>query len=197
MIEYVYALLAEDVIFYVGRTCNPQTRLARHLNDGAPDGTLKEQVIYGLLQDGVKITMKILESGPADKMQGKEELYRVNLKSQGHPLTNTRSGDSPLLDFALTPAKPWSIDLFHGAQWEKDDPKARKGEWAAWIRGVLFLRTGQSKLRMWHPDFEYWDIKAFPDMEARYVKAIAMLTPGTLEREQFLDDVANWKRLKG
>lgn len=197
MIEHIYALHAGDVIFYTGRSNDLKRRYGEHIRSADPEGTLKERVIHQLLQDGHKIELRILESGTAEQLQGKEDEYIINLRAEGHPLTNDRAGDSPLLIFEPSgePVIPWSVELFENADWKKDDPKAKSGEWCAWIKGVQFFRVGKSKLRMWHPEFGEWQLGRI-NSDA-YANTCAKLTPGTEQNKKFLEQVAQVRRHRG
>jgi hypothetical protein len=195
-VSFIYALHTDGVIFYCGRTDDMRRRYGEHIRSANPSGTIKERVLYQLIRDGANIDMKMLDTGTPEQLLGMEELWRVNILAEGHPLTNSRAGDdNPYLGYepSTGPRIPWSIELFETADWKRGDLKAKSGEWCAWIKGVQFFRTGNRKLRFWHGEFGEWDVFGI-NMDAKYQSACDKLTQGTEENKKFLEAVAQQRR---
>lgn len=79
---------------YVGKTaCSLATRLRRHLNE-ARRGLKAHRYhwIRGLLADGVRPAIELIELCSASEWQAREKHWIAELRAKCHPLTNTGPG---------------------------------------------------------------------------------------------------------
>jgi group I intron endonuclease len=91
---YVYSLIdpITEEVRYIGKTINPQQRLAAHIRSGYKKGNHKECWIYGLLEKELKPKMHIIEECLGDSWIEREKYYIRTIPN----LTNhTEGGDSP------------------------------------------------------------------------------------------------------
>lgn len=195
--QYVYALhTGSKDYFYCGRTDDVARRLAEHIRSANANGTVKERVIYKLLQEGVPIEIEVLESG--EDLRGREDIWITNLMGKGMSLANSRAGDDAR-NYKVTasfPYVPWSASLFEHAEWSKGVcPGEKSNEKSAWIKGVLFHRVGKSKLRVNHPEYGSWDCGGYL-WDDKVKAAVAMLTVGTVENGEWMRQVKQRDNLK-
>lgn len=203
MLMFIYGLHTDkdDTIFYVGKSKEPSRRLKQHISGADPEGTKKERHIYQLMEDGHQIKMKILESGLAKNMDGKEDLWVCNIRGQGVCLYNSKEGDiddyHPVLEFDDDyVSQPWTVDLFENAEWIDNEIGVKSGEKSCWIKGVQFFKTGNRKLRMWHCLYGGWDIGGV-NIESKYNNACEMLTEGTEQNREWMSHYEIMMKLRG
>lgn len=205
-IEYIYGLETCGSFIYVGRTNSIERRFKEHLNSASQSGTLKEKIIFELLEAGEDIGIKILKAGTAKELEGQEDLFICNLTGSGHPITNAVAGTSALVEYVPSdkPVQPWSIELFQNADWTKTEA-CKTGEVTCDIKGFTFYRTGNRKLRFWHVSYGNWkiegsnlkDYSADGDMKQKYLNACEQFTHGTERHEKFLKVVASVRQSRG
>jgi group I intron endonuclease len=91
---YVYSLVdpITEEVRYIGKTINPKQRLGAHIRSGYKKGNHKECWIYGLLEQGLKPKMYIIEECLDNSWIEREKYYIRTIPN----LTNhTEGGDSP------------------------------------------------------------------------------------------------------
>jgi len=174
MLEFVYALTAEGVPFFVGRTDDLSRRYQEHLASASPSGNPTERHILRLLDEGRPIRIKILQTCATGEMPDEEALWVKTLEAAGFQLFVGQTRASAW----------WSPELFTNAKWEKCR-QCREGERSTMLNGVKFYRYGRRRLRFAHPLFGHWPVHA-RDLSAMYAKACRMLTKGTREHEEMM-----------
>ena len=94
MKEFIYALHTDGRVFYVGKTQNPDRRLAEHIRNAANNSPeMKYQHIRKLTAKNISWEMLILEE--VDASNDRYEMYHMYIMiMDGHVLTNQRMGDA-------------------------------------------------------------------------------------------------------
>lgn len=106
MTSYIYALSnpLKSGYRYVGKTVNPEKRMASHISESAKKDTHKNRWIKSVLSFGVVPVMIILESfcdDNQDMWQSREVFWISKLKIDGHKLTNLKDGGAGGSSIAL------------------------------------------------------------------------------------------------
>jgi hypothetical protein len=205
MIEFIYGLHISgepSVFYYVGRTKDLARRLKEHKASANKNGTKKEKWIAETLESGKDIDIKILMLGTPKQLSGQEDCFIQNLEQQGHPLTNSTGGSSPLYEYEPTgEVVPWSIELFTNAEWSKNYPNCKSNEVGCNIRGYDFYRVGKRKLRFRCVQYGEWsvgcDFSEPDELRGRYKRAIAMLTLNTPENKKLREEVDRLRQSNG
>ncbi len=89
---YIYCLLYENNIRYIGKTDKPQKRLKQHILKSKQKKTYKDNWIYSLLQNSQKPEMIILDEVPKESWAFWESFYIDLFKSWNYKLTNLTNG---------------------------------------------------------------------------------------------------------
>lgn len=196
--EYIYGLVTQedsDTVFYVGRSVEPARRLSQHIRESKTGNSLKCRVIRRLLEQREDITFKILEEVSSDTPHSAEDVWMVNLQAAGHPLTNSKAGDQDRYQPSVVKTTdPWSSELINKAEWITDKTWATTGK-VAWIKGLLFKRTGKSSLTFIHPVYKEVKVPG-TSWEDKCLKAARMLTKGTPDNLHMIDQYKQSKSLK-
>jgi hypothetical protein len=89
---FIYSLIdpTTELVRYVGKTCDPTSRLRKHLTE--KNKTFKCQWIKGLKAKGLQPKMEILDECEASNWEEKERFYIRLFKAVGATLVNTLPG---------------------------------------------------------------------------------------------------------
>jgi len=102
---YIYGLIdpRTSECRYVGKADNPHTRWTRHLQPGRLRVTsIKNSWLNGVLADGLKPELIILEQIPLNGWQAAEQWWIAYLQGLGARLTNGTSGGDGVIMFGAT-----------------------------------------------------------------------------------------------
>jgi hypothetical protein len=195
MSEFIYVLFDKaipDQYRYCGRTDSFARRLREHLASACEDGTAKERWIHTCLEAGGQIDIKPLATitNPTSNV---EDMWIENLRQKGHDLLNATGGSASGFDYQPGEVQPWSLDLFTAAEW-KPSAQCKSGEKHAMIKGIDFFRQGKRKLRFFSVQYGNWDCHGSTP-EAKYQRAIDMLTQGTQANNDLKAHVAMIRRM--
>jgi len=109
-VTYIYALIdpRTNAPFYIGKTIDPKTRLYHHIvgvNSDSSKFKLKEELIQGIINEGLKPLLVILEEVSSADAPAKEGEWIATYRAQGHDIVNTvppvRLRDKDLRDLLL------------------------------------------------------------------------------------------------
>jgi len=91
---YIYQLMTNNDVFYIGRTINPSRRLQEHIRGGqdANSTELKYQFINQLNQLNQSWEMQVIATY-TDNNHNYEDYHIYTALLNGHHLTNMRKGD--------------------------------------------------------------------------------------------------------
>lgn len=94
MITFIYALLDPDTdaVRYVGKSDNPEKRLAQHMKLLEPKATHKQNWLRSLASKGKIPKLKILEEVDTNCWQDAERKWIQYYRELGSQLTNTANG---------------------------------------------------------------------------------------------------------
>lgn len=100
---YIYSLLCDECVFYIGKTKDLLTRYNAHLNSFKKSGKLTpvSSHIKLLIDAGKLIEIKIIACLPKEKAEQKEKEIITVLSRGGHKLFNGHYSDYRWI------AKPW------------------------------------------------------------------------------------------
>lgn len=193
MSEYIYALVTTcqpDRFLYVGRTNDLVGRLIKHARDSLKNPrTKKELYLNMLLTTGKKLDIVVLEELEEGKVMGAEDLWITNMEAEGHPLLNSKAGDTDRFNPKVSKrTQKWTPDVFMAANWEKGDPLGNKDEWSFSTAGIFFFRKSWSRLRMKHPHYGWYTFGGV-DKAAKIKDACLTLTPGTEQHKEMVESV--------
>jgi len=103
MKHYIYHLITNNIIFYIGRTNDPIRRLKDHIYSSRKGHEDKYVAIRAFEQAGLEWTLEVIAevelvldprtNKPADEQEPYEEYYMMKALENGCQLTNMKMGD--------------------------------------------------------------------------------------------------------
>ena len=190
-IEQIYALYVDDDqahIIYVGRAVCRFKRLKQHLAESVRGASKKCRGIRQLLEGGHTVNTLLLETvdlslAPSDA----EDTWITNIEGAGcDTLLNGKRGDRDRLFVEDATLCEWEPEAF-GKGWERGLMGVPTGKWGKFINGILFVRTGRSKLYFVHPVYGKVDCLGF-GWGTMIEKAIDFMNPKTDLHKKMVSD---------
>jgi group I intron endonuclease len=89
---YIYCLIHDNHVRYVGKSDNPSKRFEEHLRKCKYQITYKDKWLFGLIESSQKPELLILDKVPFDEFGFWEDFYINLFKSYGFKLTNLAPG---------------------------------------------------------------------------------------------------------
>lgn len=115
--EFVYSLIYQDRVFYVGRCKDLLKRYRWHLN--APGTAKSAQYIRWIISQGHYPDINIIDWIPEKEAIKREAQIILDFSVAGHTLTNHIFTRTPHYDIKNRPAKPTPKDMYKIAKYKQ------------------------------------------------------------------------------